>query len=95
MAEVTIIVDGKKLQAAAGSLLIDVYKRTGIEIPSFCYYRASLSMAPAASGCMAKPHEQKPVSDCPQRKPKLVNRLGRHVSNIDQITSRLDEISLR
>jgi len=37
MAEVTIIVDGKKIQAASGSLLIDVCKRAGIEVPSFCY----------------------------------------------------------
>ena len=38
MAEVTIIVDGQKVQAASGSLLIDVCKRAGIEVPSFCYY---------------------------------------------------------
>ena len=35
MAEVTIIVDGRKIKAGSGSLLIDVCKRAGIEIPSF------------------------------------------------------------
>jgi len=39
MADVTFIVDGKKLTAPAGTLLIDACRKAGIEIPAFCYYR--------------------------------------------------------
>lgn len=53
MAEVTIIVDGKKLQAASGSLLIDVCKRAGIEIPSFYYY-PGLSLQGACRMCLVE-----------------------------------------
>lgn len=45
MAEVTIIVDGQKIQAASGSLLTDVSKRIGFEIPSLCYYPGLLTGA--------------------------------------------------
>jgi NADH-quinone oxidoreductase subunit G len=38
MPEVTFTVDGKKLTAPAGTLLIDACRKAGIEIPSFCYY---------------------------------------------------------
>ncbi len=38
MADVTFIVDGKKLTAPAGTLLIDACRKAGIEIPAFCYY---------------------------------------------------------
>ena len=53
MAEVTIIVDGRKIQAASGSLLIDVCKRAGIEIPSFCYY-PGLSLQGACRMCLVE-----------------------------------------
>ncbi len=53
MAEVTIIVDGKKIQAATGSLLIDACKRVGIEIPSFCYY-PGLSLQGACRMCLVE-----------------------------------------
>jgi NADH-quinone oxidoreductase subunit G len=53
MAEVTIIVDGKKIQAASGSLLIDACKRAGIEIPSFCYY-PGLSLQGACRMCLVE-----------------------------------------
>lgn len=53
MAEVTIIVDGKKIQAASGSLLIDACKRVGIEIPSFCYY-PGLSLQGACRMCLVE-----------------------------------------
>lgn len=53
MAEVSIIVDGQKVQAASGSLLIDVCKRTGIEIPSFCYY-PGLSLQGACRMCLVE-----------------------------------------
>jgi len=35
---VTITVDGKKIQAAAGSFLIDAIRAAGIEVPSMCYH---------------------------------------------------------
>src|SRR5438270_7482174 len=38
MADVTITVDGKKITAPAGTLLIEACKTVGIQIPSFCYY---------------------------------------------------------
>ncbi len=38
MPDVTLTVDGKKITAPAGSLLIEACKSAGIEIPSFCYY---------------------------------------------------------
>jgi NADH-quinone oxidoreductase subunit G len=53
MAEVTITVDGKKIQATSGSLLIDVCKRAGIEIPSFCYY-PGLSLQGACRMCLVE-----------------------------------------
>ena len=53
MAEVTITVDGRKLQAASGSLLIDACKRAGIEIPSFCYY-PGLSLQGACRMCLVE-----------------------------------------
>jgi NADH-quinone oxidoreductase subunit G len=53
MAEVTITVDGKKIRATSGSLLIDVCKRAGIEIPSFCYY-PGLSLQGACRMCLVE-----------------------------------------
>src|SRR5205823_7753928 len=38
MADVNITVDGKKVTAPAGTLLIEACKSVGIEVPSFCYY---------------------------------------------------------
>ena len=38
MADVNLTVDGKKITAPAGSLLIEACKNVGIEVPSFCYY---------------------------------------------------------
>jgi len=43
MADVTITVDGKKITAPAGSLLIEVCKGAGIEIPAFATTRGSLA----------------------------------------------------
>ena len=36
MPNVTFTVDGKKLTAPAGTLLIDACKSAGIEVPAFC-----------------------------------------------------------
>ena len=35
---VKFTIDGRELEAPAGTLVIEAAKRAGIEIPSFCYY---------------------------------------------------------
>ena len=53
MADVTITVDGKKITAPAGTLLIEVCKSAGIEIPAFCYY-PGLSLQAACRMCVVR-----------------------------------------
>jgi len=53
MADVNLTVDGKKLTAPAGTLLIDACKSAGIEVPSFCYY-PNLSLQGACRMCLVK-----------------------------------------
>ncbi len=53
MADVNITVDGKKVSAPAGTLLIEACKSVGIEIPSFCYY-PGLSLQGACRMCLVK-----------------------------------------
>src|SRR5258708_8712986 len=53
MADVTLTVDGKKLTAPAGTLLIEACKNVGIEVPSFCYY-PNLSLQGACRMCLVK-----------------------------------------
>ena len=53
MADVTITVDGKKITAPAGSLLIEVCKGAGIEVPAFCYY-PGLSLQAACRMCVVR-----------------------------------------
>jgi NADH-quinone oxidoreductase subunit G len=53
MADVNITVDGKKLTAPAGTLLIDVCRKAGIEIPAFCYY-PGLSLQAACRMCVVR-----------------------------------------
>ncbi len=53
MADVTFTVDGKKLTAPAGTLLIDACKAAGIEIPAFCYY-PGLSLQAACRMCVVR-----------------------------------------
>jgi NADH-quinone oxidoreductase subunit G len=53
MADVTITVDGKKITAPAGTLLIEACKQVGIEIPAFCYY-PGLSLQAACRMCLVK-----------------------------------------
>jgi len=53
MPEVTLTVDGKKITAPAGSLLIEACKSVGIEVPSFCYY-PGLSLQGACRMCVVK-----------------------------------------
>jgi NADH-quinone oxidoreductase subunit G len=53
MPDVTLTVDGKKVTAPAGSLLIEACKSVGIEVPSFCYY-PGLSLQGACRMCVVK-----------------------------------------
>ena len=53
MADVNITVDGKKLTAPPGTLLIEACKTVGIEVPSFCYY-PGLSLQGACRMCLVK-----------------------------------------
>jgi len=53
MADVNLIVDGKKITAPAGTLLIEACKTVGIEVPSFCYY-PNLSLQGACRMCLVK-----------------------------------------
>src|ERR1700726_3405572 len=53
MPDVTLTVDGKKITAPSGSLLIEACKNVGIEVPSFCYY-PGLSLQGACRMCVVK-----------------------------------------
>ena len=53
MADVNITVDGKKVTAPAGTLLIEACKGVCIEVPSFCYY-PNLSLQGACRMCLVK-----------------------------------------
>ncbi len=53
MPDVSFIVDGKKLTAPAGTLLIEACRKAGIEIPAFCYY-PGLSLQAACRMCVVR-----------------------------------------
>ncbi|HYN16341.1 MAG TPA: 2Fe-2S iron-sulfur cluster-binding protein, partial [Terriglobales bacterium] len=53
MADVNITVDGRKITAPAGTLLIEACKSAGIEVPSFCYY-PGLSLQGACRMCLVE-----------------------------------------
>ncbi len=53
MADVTFTVDGKKLTAPAGTLLIEACRKAGIEVPAFCYY-PGLSLQAACRMCLVR-----------------------------------------
>jgi NADH-quinone oxidoreductase subunit G len=53
MPDVNFTVDGKKLAAPAGTLLIDACRKAGIEIPAFCYY-PGLSLQAACRMCVVR-----------------------------------------
>jgi NADH-quinone oxidoreductase subunit G len=53
MADVTITVNGNKMTAPAGALLIDMCRKAGIEIPAFCYY-PGLSLQAACRMCVVR-----------------------------------------
>jgi NADH-quinone oxidoreductase subunit G len=53
MADINITIDGKKVAAPSGTLLIEACKQVGIEVPSFCYY-PNLSLQGACRMCLVK-----------------------------------------
>jgi NADH-quinone oxidoreductase subunit G len=53
MPDVSFTVDGHKLTAPAGTLLIEACKSAGIEIPAFCYY-PGLSLQAACRMCVVR-----------------------------------------
>jgi NADH-quinone oxidoreductase subunit G len=53
MADVTLTVDGQKITAPAGTLLLEACKSHGIEIPAFCYY-PGLSLQAACRMCVVR-----------------------------------------
>jgi NADH-quinone oxidoreductase subunit G len=53
MADVTFTVDGNKLTAPAGTLLLEACKSAGIEVPAFCYY-PGLSLQAACRMCVVR-----------------------------------------
>ncbi len=50
---VKLTIDGREVQAAPGTLVIDAAKTVGIEIPAFCYYEG-LTLAAACRMCLVE-----------------------------------------
>jgi NADH-quinone oxidoreductase subunit G len=78
---VTLTVDGKKVTAPAGTLLLEACKTVGIEVPSFCYY-PNLSLQGACRMCLVKV----------EKMPKLQTACTTVVSEGMIVTSDSDEI---
>src|SRR3984885_1752409 len=53
MADVTFTVDGKKVTAPAGTLLIEACRAAIIAVPAFCYY-PGLSLCGACRMCLVR-----------------------------------------
>src|SRR5262245_58460314 len=81
MPDVSLIVDGKKLTAPAGSLLIDACKDAGIEVPLFCYY-PNLSVQGACRMCVVKI----------EKMPKLQTACTTNVAEGMVVTTDSDEV---
>jgi len=81
MADVNLTVDGKKLTAPAGTLLIEACKSGGIEVPSFCYY-PNLSLQGACRMCLVKI----------EKMPKLQTACTTVISEGMVVTSDSDEV---
>jgi NADH-quinone oxidoreductase subunit G len=81
MADITLTVDGKKVTAPTGTLLIEACKTVGIEVPSFCYY-PNLSLQGACRMCLVKI----------EKMPKLQTACTTVVSEGMVVTSDSDEI---
>ena len=50
---VKFTINGRQLEAPAGTLVIEAAKRNGIEIPSFCYYEG-LALQAACRMCLVE-----------------------------------------
>jgi NADH-quinone oxidoreductase subunit G len=50
---VKLTIDGREVQAAPGTLVIDAAKKVGIEIPAFCYYEG-LTLQAACRMCLVE-----------------------------------------
>jgi NADH-quinone oxidoreductase subunit G len=81
MADVNITVDGKKVTAPAGSLLIEACKTAGIEVPAFCYY-PNLSLQGACRMCLVRI----------EKMPKLQTACTTGITDGMVVTSDSDEI---
>jgi len=81
MADVNLTVDGKKVTAPAGTLLIEACKSVGIEVPSFCYY-PNLSLQGACRMCLVKV----------EKMPKLQTACTTVISEGMAVTTESDEI---
>src|SRR5512133_437979 len=81
MADVNITVDGKKIAAPAGTLLIEACKAHGIEIPAFCYY-PGLSLQGACRMCLVRV----------EKMPKLQTACTTVVSEGMTVTTTSDEV---
>jgi NADH-quinone oxidoreductase subunit G len=81
MADVNLTVDGKKITAPAGTLLIEACKTVGIEVPSFCYY-PNLSLQGACRMCLVKV----------EKMPKLQTACTTVISEGMIVTTESDEI---
>ena len=78
---VNITVDGKKVTAPAGSLLIEACKTAGIEVPAFCYY-PNLSLQGACRMCLVRI----------EKMPKLQTACTTGITEGMVVTSDSDEI---
>ena len=78
---VNITVDGKKVTAPAGSLLIEACKTAGIEVPAFCYY-PNLSLQGACRMCLVRI----------EKMPKLQTACTTGIAEGMVVTSDSDEI---
>ena len=81
MADVNLTVDGKKVTAPAGTLLIEACKSVGIEVPSFCYY-PNLSLQGACRMCLVKV----------EKMPKLQTACTTVISEGMSVTTESEEI---
>ena len=81
MPDINITVDGKKVTAPAGTLLIEACKSVGIEVPSFCYY-PSLSLQGACRMCLVKI----------EKMPKLQTACTTVITEGMMVTTESDEI---
>ncbi len=82
MADVTFTVDGKKLTAPAGTLLIEACRTASIAVPQFCYY-PGLSLQAACRMCLVRL----------EKVPKLQTACTTPVTEGMVVTTESDEIT--